>query len=155
MAFGEGDIIGKMRQAVFHHEDASRSPATIGTVLAASSLLFVYGVVNDEALIVTFGCFCIYTSFASMVTGDNNVSRAIVIAFCGLATMLLGEAVQKYMEPVQTAFASYVGHLPLYGIFFAGKNTLPLDLWSLREVLRDTTALVSGEVRLISANSEL
>merc|ERR1712151_137415 len=113
--------------------------------LAVGGALLFQGVMSDEAVLLTLGCFCTYTSLASTMVGEDNFSRAIVIATCGLATMLLGELAQAYMLPLQVALASTFELLPVCGTLF-GKtalNGLLAEVWALRAVLQDITALVN------------
>eukprot|EP00927_Polykrikos_kofoidii_P037277 TRINITY_DN31402_c0_g1_i1.p1 TRINITY_DN31402_c0_g1~~TRINITY_DN31402_c0_g1_i1.p1 ORF type:complete len:872 (-),score=111.11 TRINITY_DN31402_c0_g1_i1:14-2629(-) len=165
LAFGEGQLTLAARRFILHGEDGAAERVSFGLRLSMSSLLFFLGVVNDEALLITLGCFCIYTSLASIVAGDDYLSMAVVVAACGVATMLLGEMAQTYMVPMRAALFS-IGHgvsalealldegpliqavadLPLdTGRYDKALGGLPVELWLLRQfLLKDLVRLVGG-----------
>lgn len=144
--FGEGRATNAIRRAFLHGQTERIERVPLGTRLAVSGFLFIMGVTSDEAVLVTLGCFCVYTSLASTVPLDDDFSRAVVVASCGLATMLLGELAQAYMLPVQAAIITVLQCLPVYSALFdeAAMEGLLGEVWALRSFLRDVQALVDG-----------
>eukprot|EP00930_Biecheleria_cincta_P043253 TRINITY_DN29716_c0_g1_i1.p1 TRINITY_DN29716_c0_g1~~TRINITY_DN29716_c0_g1_i1.p1 ORF type:complete len:862 (+),score=145.11 TRINITY_DN29716_c0_g1_i1:65-2587(+) len=146
MAFGENTVAYGMRQVLLHVDQARSVPVAFFVRLAASVTLFLHGVSTDGTVLVTLGCFCIYTSLASTIAGSDNLSRATIVALCALATMLLGEAAQTYMAPMQAGVAYVASWFPLAQILLdsSATDSLPFDVWILRGILWDVRNLIRG-----------
>merc|ERR1711871_492069 len=117
--------------------------------LLMSGALLLYGVVNAETLLVMLGCFCVYACVASTIAGDDPVTRAALIALCGLVTMLLAEMVREYLVPFHNALSELGCTSPFCDLIFSGSSWdgLPFDVWLLRDALRDAVAAVEGDQR--------
>lgn len=146
MAFGESDSAHGMRKVLLHGDGTRAAPVAFFVRLAASATLFFHGVATDSTVLVTLGCFCIYTSLASTIAGNDNLSRATVVALCALATMLLGEAAQTYLAPMQAGIAYVASWFPCAQILLdsSATDSLPCDVWLLRGILLDVRNVVRG-----------
>jgi hypothetical protein len=150
LVFGENSAMVTIREVLLHPDarPAPRKDASLGFI--GSAMLLGYGMMYAEVLIVMLGCLCIYSSVASIVVGDDPLSRALVIALCGLVTMLLSEIIQEQLLPLQSVLGSMGTAFPLFCSILSGsaQDGLPFDVWMLRDLLRDAAAAVGGGQRL-------
>lgn len=139
LAFGEVSQLRIMLHAV-GDEDGPAAPWQVR--LLASLALLAYAAASDAALLLALSCFCLYAALASLAP-VGMLERCIVVAVCGLATVLLGEAVQGWTGPLQVAVAELVTRSPLHG--GPSQGGLPLDLLALRSLLRKLVLAMSGD----------
>lgn len=147
LAFGESPRASEVRRRLFHGDPEQLRKVPFAARLLASTLLFLHGVSTHDTLLITLGCFCIYTSMASLVAGDSDLSRALVVALCGLATTFLGEVAQTYVAPLQAGIA-------LLEQSTFGAETRSWELGFLHGFLHDVTNIMSdkaGATNLITS----
>eukprot|EP00928_Gymnodinium_smaydae_P035963 TRINITY_DN25221_c0_g2_i1.p1 TRINITY_DN25221_c0_g2~~TRINITY_DN25221_c0_g2_i1.p1 ORF type:complete len:734 (+),score=55.63 TRINITY_DN25221_c0_g2_i1:35-2236(+) len=109
LLFGENESAAKFRIGCVNADPDTASAAPSAVAMCVCAGLVGYGAVFGEALLISLGCFCTYASVAAFAAGDDPVSKALLIAGCAVATMLLGEVVQKALGPVQVVLSSVLG----------------------------------------------
>merc|ERR1712224_214519 len=118
-----------MGKALLHPDAVPATRKAVSFGFLVSAMLLGYGMLYAEVLIVMLGCLCMYSSVASIVVGDDPLARAVVIAVCGLITMLLSEVVQEQLLPLHSVLDSIAASYPLFGLVLSrgAQDGLPLD----------------------------
>mmetsp|Transcript_7394 Transcript_7394/g.16222 ORF Transcript_7394/g.16222 Transcript_7394/m.16222 type:complete len:918 (+) Transcript_7394:76-2829(+) len=141
---GEGQELYRIRRSLISENNTMAEQAPRVVVLLLLSALILTSLVAEAKTPLTLGCFMFYILLTSAVAGKTAVSRALVVGSCGVATMLLADTVQECVGPVQMAATSF-GEQLFGETLVASLRSDPPDMLLPRLLLRDLTALVSGQ----------